>query len=69
MKLERHKVTTPTREIKRTVLASLSSRFPDEAHLFAMKDDILDLKDLKNGLARAESFQSDQERRMPQPTR
>ena len=63
MKLERHKVTTPTREIKRTVLASLSSRFPDEARLFAMKDDILDLKDLKNGLARAESFQSDQERR------
>ena len=63
MKLERHKVTTPTREIKRTVLASLSSRFPDEARLFAMKDDILDLKDLKNGLARAESFQSDEERR------
>ena len=63
MKLERHKVTTPTREIKRTVLASLTSRCPDEARLFEMKDDTLDLKALENGLARAESFQSDQERR------
>ena len=63
MKLEKHKVTTPAHEIKRTVLASLSSRFPDEARLFAVKGDILDLKDLENGLARAESFQSDQERR------
>ena len=52
MKLERQKVTTPAREMKRTVLASLTSRFPDEARLFAMK-----------GLARVENFQSDQERR------
>ena len=28
-----------------------------------MKDETLDLKDLENGFARAESFQSDQERR------
>ena len=63
MKLERHKVTTPAREIKRTVLASLTFRFPDEARLFAMKGDTLDLKDLENGLARSESFQSYQKRR------
>ena len=63
MKRASHKTTTPAREIKRTVLASLTSRFPDDARLLAMKGDTLDLKDLKNGLARAEKFQSDQERR------
>ena len=63
MKLVRHKVTTPARESKDTVLASLTSRFPHEARLFAIKGDNLDLKDLENGLARAENFQSDQERR------
>ena len=63
MKLARHQVTTPAREIKRTVLGSLSSRFPDEVRLYAMKGEALDLKDLENGLTWAESFQSDQERR------
>ena len=63
MKLARHQVTTPARDIKRTVLGSLTPRFPDEVRLYAMKGETLDLKDLENGLARAESFQSDQERR------
>ena len=63
MKLARHKTTTSAREIKRTVLASLTSRFLDEARLFAMEGDTQDLKDLKNGLTRAEKFQSDSERR------
>ena len=62
IKLARHKVTTLAREIKRTVLGSLTFRFPDEARLYAMKGEF-DLKDPENGLARAESFQSDQERR------
>ena len=30
MKLERHDITTPAREIKRVVLNSLTPRFPDE---------------------------------------
>ena len=65
MKFARHQVTTPAREIKRTVLGSLTSRFPDEARLYAMKAETLDSKDLENGLARAESFQSDQKRWNP----
>ncbi|CAM9854202.1 unnamed protein product, partial [Ascophyllum nodosum] len=63
MKLARHKVTASAREIKRKVLGSLTSRFPDEVRLYAMKDETFGLKDPENGLARAESFQSDQERR------
>ena len=62
MKLERNKITIPAREIKRTVLGSLTSRFPHETGLYAMRGDF-DLEDLENGLARAESFQSGQERR------
>ena len=62
MKLERHKITPPAREIKRTVLSSLTSRFPNETRLYAMQGD-LDLKDLDTGLARAENFYADQERR------
>ena len=65
MKLARHQVTTPAREINRTVLGSLTSRFLDEVRLYAMKAETLDLKDLENGLARAESFQSDQKRWNP----
>ena len=49
-------VTTPAREIDRTALGSLTSRFPDEVRLYAMKDETLDLKDLENGLSRAKSF-------------
>ena len=49
MKLERHKVTTPAREIKRIVLTSLTSRFPDEARLFAMKGDTLGFTLLPRG--------------------
>ena len=37
IKLARHKVTTPTREIKCTVLGRLTSRCPDEARLYPMK--------------------------------
>ena len=37
MKIVRHQVTTPTREIKRTVLGSLTPRFSDEVCLYAMK--------------------------------
>ena len=62
MKLERHQITTSAREIKRRVLGGLTPRFPNEVHLYAMKGE-LDLKELENGIARAESFQSDQERR------
>ena len=62
MKLERHKIVTPAREIKRTVLGSLPSRFPNETCLYAMRGDF-DLADLETGLVRAEKFQSDQERR------
>ena len=60
MKPARHKVyvTTPARKSKRIVLGSLT----DGARLCAMKCEF-DLKDLENGLARAERFQSDQERR------
>ena len=63
MKFARHKTTTPAREIKRTVLASLTSRFLDEVRLFAMEGDTQDLKALKNGLARVEKFHSDRGRR------
>ena len=62
MKLAGHQVTTPAREIKRRILGGLTSRFPDEVRLYAMKSK-LDLKKLENGIAREESFQSDQERR------
>ena len=66
MKLARQKVTKAAREIKRTVLSSLTSRFPDEARLYAMKGEF-NLTDLENGLARAENFQLDQERRNASP--
>ena len=58
MKPARHKVTTPARKSKRIVLGSLT----DGARLYAMEGEF-DVKDLENGLARAESFQLDQERR------
>ena len=58
MKLEGHKIVTPAREIKRIVLGSLISRFPDETRLYAMRGDF-DLTDLEAGLVRAEKFQSD----------
>ena len=58
MKLEGHKIVTPAREIKRTVLGSLTSPFPNETRLYAMRGDF-DLTDLEDGLVRAEEFQSD----------
>ena len=64
MKLTRHLVTTPAREIKRGVLSGLTPRFTDEVRLYAMRSDF-DLSDLGAGIARAESFQSDQDRRNP----
>ena len=62
MKLEKHNIITPTREIKRIVLNSLTSRFPNEACLYTMRGDF-ELKDLENRLARVEKFQSEQKRR------
>ena len=58
MKLEGHKIVTPAPEIKRTVLDCLTSRFPNETRLYAMRGDF-DLTDLEAGLVRAETFQSD----------
>ena len=62
MKLERHYIVTSAREIKRTVLGSLTFRFPNETRLCAIRGDF-DLTDLEAGLVRAEKFQSDHERR------
>ena len=62
MKLERYKITTPAREIRRIVLSSLTFRFPSEIRLYAMRGNI-ELSDLEAGLIRAEKFQSEQQRR------
>ena len=62
MKLERYKLTTPAREIRRNALSSLTSHFPNDTRLYAMRGDF-ELTDLEAGLVRAEKFQSDQERR------
>ena len=62
MKLARQQVTTPAREIKRRVLGGLTPRFPGEVCLYAVRGEF-DVKDLEEEIARAESFQSDQERR------
>ena len=62
MKLERHKIVTPAREIKRTVLGSLTFGFPNETRLYAARGDF-DFTDLEAGLVWAKKFQSDQERR------
>ena len=59
MKLEKYNIITPAREIKRIVLNRLTSRFPNEACLYAVRGDF-QLKHLENGLARAEKFQSEQ---------
>ena len=56
MELEGHKIVTPAREIKRAILGSLTSRFPNETRLYAMRGDF-DLTDLEAGLVRAEKFQ------------
>ena len=61
MKLERHDITTPAREIKRIVLKSLTPRFPNETSMFAMKGDFY-LSELEHGLARVEKFRSDSSR-------
>ena len=63
VKLARHQLTTPASEIKRAVLGGLTPRFLDDVRLYAMKGETLDFKDLENGLARAESFHSDQDKR------
>ena len=64
MKLERHNIITPAREIKRIVLNSLTPRFPNETCMYAMKGDF-ELKDLEHGLAGVEKFRSDQKRSAP----
>ena len=45
MKLERHGMMTPAREIKRIVLKRLTPRFPNETSMLAMKDEF-DLSEL-----------------------
>ena len=62
VKLERYKIITPAREIKRTVLSSLTSRFPSATRLCAMRGDFK-LLDVEAGLVRAVKLQSEQERR------
>ena len=62
MKLERHNITTPAREIQRIVLNSLIPRFPNETCMYAMQGDF-ELKELGNGLARVEKFQSERKKR------
>ena len=62
MKLERHNIITPAREIKRIILNSLTPSFPTETCVYAMRGDF-ELKDLENGLAHVEKFQSGQKRR------
>ena len=58
MKLERHNITTPVREIKRIVMKSLTPCFPNETSILAMKGDF-DLSELEHGLVRVETFRSD----------
>ena len=62
MKLERYKTTTPTREIRRIVLSRLTSCFPSEIRLYAIRGHF-EVSDLEAGLVRAKKFQSEQERR------
>ena len=64
MKLERHNIITPAREIKRIVLNSLTLRFPNKTCMYAMKWDF-ELKELEHGLARVEKFRSYQSRSAP----
>ena len=64
MKLERHDIATPAREIKRIALKSLIPRFPNETSMLAMKGDF-DLSELEHGLARVEKLRSDSNRSAP----
>ena len=64
MKLERHNITTPAREIKRIVLKRLTPRFPNETPMLAMKGDF-NLSELEHGLARVEKLRSDSNRSAP----
>ena len=59
MKLERHQIPIPAREIQRIVLGSLSPRFPHKTSMHVYKGKC-DLKDLETGLARVEKFWLDQ---------
>ena len=68
MKLARHQVTTPAHEIKLTVLGSLTSRFPDEVRLYAMKCEF-DLKDLEMDLLGRRASSRTKRGGIPQPTR
>ena len=49
LSLTRHKVNTPTHEIKRRVLRGLTPRLPDEIPLYTMKGDFV-WKDLEAGI-------------------
>ena len=64
MKLERHNITTPAREIKRIVVKSLTPRFPNETSMLGMKNDF-DLLELEHGLVRVEKLRSDSSRSAP----
>ncbi|CAN0441534.1 unnamed protein product, partial [Ascophyllum nodosum] len=64
MKVERHDITTLAREIKRIVLKSLTSRFPNETSMLARKGDF-DLSELEHGLAHVEKLRSNSNRSAP----
>ncbi|CAN0159610.1 unnamed protein product, partial [Ascophyllum nodosum] len=64
MKVERHNITTPPREINRIVLKSLTPRFSNETSMLAKKGDF-DFSELEHGLARVEKLRSDSNRSAP----
>ena len=49
LSLSRHKVNTPTHEIKRRVLRGLTPRLPDEIRMYTMEGGFV-LKDLEAGI-------------------
>ena len=64
MKLERYDITTSAREIKRVVMNSLTSRFPNETSVLAMRGDFK-LAELELGLIRVEKLRSESSRSAP----
>ena len=68
MKLERYKIATPAREIRRTVLSSLTSRF--RVRLVCMRgEEILNCQICKLGLFGRRSSSKNKSGGTPQPTR
>ena len=64
MKLQRYNITTSAREIKRVVINSLTSCFPNETSMLAMKGDF-DLVELEHGLVRVEKLRAESSRSAP----